>query len=397
VEPLRGSTPPAINRCGLRPLNTRGTCLRTVAIATLLSAFCAGLAGCDASYIARGAYEEARLLWNRKPISRELANRDLPADVRAKLETVLEVRKFAADNLQLNVGGAYKTVTQVDQRAIVWVVMAAPRDSLKPYLWWFPIVGYVPYRGYFSRDQAKAEAATMEAGGYDTYTRPAIAFSSLGFFNDPLLSNLLDLDRVELAGVIIHELFHRTYFLKSDVMFDESSANWIGNRGAMDFFTQTEGASSPDTIAAREIYQSDMKFAAFLLQEEARLLRLYDSGLPHQEILKRRLQMFGAINADYAELKPALSGLERFDLDKQQLNNAVLLNYLLYFHDLDNFAGLEGMHHGDTRATIRAIIELARDEPEDPFHAIWKATLNARPIVAAVAGSSAAQPVAGNQ
>src|SRR5260370_9884017 len=102
-----------------------------------------------------------RVLWNRNPIRRELAKPDLPADVRAKLETVLEVRKFAADNLQLNVGGAYKTVTQVDQRAIVWVVMAAPRDSLKTYLWWFPIVGYGPYSGYFSQDQGQAEAATM--------------------------------------------------------------------------------------------------------------------------------------------------------------------------------------------------------------------------------------------
>jgi len=353
--------------------------LRAVTIALLLSALCAGLAGCDASYIARGAYEEMRLLWNRKPISRELANRDLPADVRAKLETVLEVRKFAADNLQLNVGGAYKTVTQVDQRAIVWVVMAAPRDSLKPYLWWFPIVGYVPYRGYFSRDQAKAEAATMEAGGYDTYIRPAIAFSSLGFFNDPLLSNLLDLDRVELAGVITHELFHRTYFLKSDVMFDESAASWVGSHGAVAFFSSTEGSNSPDAVAARDVLASDLRFALFLQQEEARLLRLYDSGLPKDEILKRRVKIFAEINSDYARLKPTLSGLERFDLDKEKLNNAVLVNYLIYFHDFDNFEALERLHHGDLSATIKGIIELAKSEPEDPFDAIWRAAQSAPP------------------
>src|ERR1700730_526286 len=353
--------------------------LRTVAIAALLSAFCAGLAGCDASYIARGAYEEMRLLWNRKPISRELADRDLPADVRAKLETVLEVRKFAADNLQLNVGGAYQTVTQVDQRAIVWVVMAAPLDSLKPYLWWFPIVGYVPYRGYFSQDQAKAEAATMETDGYDTYIRPAIAFSSLGFFNDPLLSNLLKLDRVELAGVIIHELFHRTYFLKSDVMFDESAASWVGSRGAVAFFTSTEGANSPDAVAARDVFASDLRFALFLQQEEARLLRLYDSGLPRNEILKRRIKIFTEINSDYARLKPTLSGLERFDLDKEKLNNAVLLNYLIYFHDFENFEALERLHHGDLSATIKAIIELPKSQPYAPFQAIWRAALSAPP------------------
>jgi predicted aminopeptidase len=342
----------------------------TIATITLLG-------GCDIGYLTHAAYEEGRLLWHRQPISEVLTQHDLPADTRAKLETVLAVRKFAADRLGLNVGGAYKTVTQVDSGAIVWIVMAAPRTSLTPYTWWFPIVGAVPYRGYFSHDDANAEAAGLEARGFDTHVRAAVAFSSLGFFNDPLLSNLLKLDRVELAGVIIHELFHRTYFLASNVMFDESAATWVGNRGAVDFFTETEGANSADAIAARGVYDSDLKFAAFLLQEEARLLRLYQSGLPEAEILKRRAPMFVEINQDYARLKPTLSGLERFDLDREKLNNAVLLNYLLYFHDLDNFAALQRLNRDNTRRTILQIIDLAKSNPDDPFYSIWRATLTA--------------------
>jgi predicted aminopeptidase len=354
------------------------------------------LAGCDVCYFARAAYEESHLLWNRRPIVQELQKPDLSPAIRQRLETVLAVRKFAADKLGLRVGGAYKTVTEVDQNAVVWVVMAAPRDSLTPYLWWFPIVGNVPYKGYFDKVQAEATARAMEKQGYDTFIRPAIAFSSLGFFNDPLLSNLLELNRVELAGVLIHELFHRTYFLESDVMFDESAANWIGNRGAMDFFAQTEGPNSQDALAARDIYESDMKFAAFLLQQEARLRRLYQSGLPHDQILRRRLVVFGEIKADYARLKPLLSGLERFDLDQQPLNNAVLLNYMIYFHQLNYFAALERMHQGDTRATIQSIIKLARSEPDDPFHAIWKATLNAPPA-AGLAAIPSTDPVQGRK
>jgi predicted aminopeptidase len=341
--------------------------------AALLASLMLTLSGCDVRYITHAAWEESRLLWHRKPISSELTRTDLHPAVRANLETVLAVRQFARDRLGLNVGQAYETVTQVDKGAVVWVVMAAPRDSLTPYTWWFPIVGNVPYRGYFNQESARAEAASMEAKGFDTYVRPAIAFSSLGFFNDPLLSNLLALGRVELAGVIIHELFHRTYFIASDIMFDESAATWVGNRGAVDFFSETEGPSSPDALAARGIYDSDMKFAAFLLQEQARLLALYDSGLPHAEILERRTKVFAQINADYVKLKPTLSGLERFDLDQQPVNNAVLINYLIYFHDLPNFAALERIHHEDTRATIRAIIEAAESEPGDPFHAIWLA------------------------
>jgi predicted aminopeptidase len=335
------------------------------------------LGGCDAGYLARSAYEEGRLLWHRQPIVKTLARPSLPADIRAKLETVLAVRKFDQDQLGLRVGDAYSTITQVDERAIIWVVMAAPRDSLTPYTWWFPIVGDVPYRGYFDKGQAEAEAEKMETAGYDTYVRSAIAFSSLGFFNDPLLSNLLSLNRVELAGVITHELFHRTYFIASDIMFDESAATWVGSRGAEKFFEDTEGPASADASAARGVYESDLKFAAFLLQEQARLLRLYNSGLARDQVLKQRDQLFASINADYAKLKPSLSGLERFDLDQIRLNNAVLINYLIYFHDLDNFAALERLHHGDLQATIAAIIDLAKSEPGDPFHAVWQASLAA--------------------
>ncbi|MGH7878606.1 MAG: aminopeptidase, partial [Candidatus Binataceae bacterium] len=181
-------------------------------------------------------------------------------------------------------------------------------------------------------------------------------------------------------GVITHELFHRTYFLASDIMFDESAATWVGSRGALEFFAQTEGVAAPDTIAARGVYDSDLKFAALLLNEEARLLRLYDSGRPHDQILTRRAELFAEINADYARLKPSLSGLERFDLDTVKLNNAVLLNYLIYFHQLETFAALERLHHGDLRATIRAIIELAKSEPHDPFYAIWRAALATPPV-----------------
>lgn len=364
------------------------------ALAALAIAAVTLLGGCDISYLSRAAYEEGKLLWRRKPISEVLTRRELPDDTRAKLETVLAVRKFAADHLGLNVGGAYQTVTPVDESAIVWIVMAAPRTSLTPHTWWFPIVGAVPYRGYFSHRAADAEAADLEARGFDTHVRSAVAFSSLGFFNDPLLSNLLKLDRVELAGVIIHELFHRTYFLASNVMFDESAATYVGSRGAVDFFSTTEGPNSADAIAARGVYESDLRFAAFLLQEEARLLRLYQSGLPDAEILNRRIPIFSEINQDYARLKPTLSGLERFDLDREKLNNAALLNYLIYFHDLADFAALQRVEHGDLKASIAKIIDVAEKNRDDPFYGIWRVALNAPPAAAAeLAPPAAAAPL----
>jgi predicted aminopeptidase len=250
---------------------------------------------------------------------------------------------------------------------------------LKPYTWWFPIVGYVPYRGYFDESDATAEAAALEAQGLDTMVRPAVAFSSLGFFDDPVLSNLLMLNRVELAGVLIHELFHRTYYMPSNAMFNESAADYVGGAGAVAFFAATDGESAPSTMAARGILESDFKFARFLLKEQARLLDIYMADLPGKELDQRREAAFAAIKSDYTELAPSLSGLERFDLDKQPLNNAVMVNYLIYFHDLDNFAALDRMNHGDLRATIAQIISIAKAHPDDPFYAIWEATRAAPP------------------
>jgi predicted aminopeptidase len=347
--------------------------MRALALATIVAASAVGLAGCEAGYIARAAYEEGLLLWRRKPIDTVLARGDLQPEVRARLETVLKVREFAREHLGLNVGGSYATISAVDKGAIVWVVMAAPRDSLEPYTWWFPIVGSIPYRGYFNKDRAEAEAAEMERRGYDTMVRPAVAFSSLGFFNDPLLSNLLRLSRIELSGVIIHELFHRTYFLASDVMFDESAATYVGSAGAVKFFEASEGPGSADAVAARGVLDADLKFAHFLNDESARLAELYGSGIPPEEILKRRVKIFAAIKADYAQLKPQLSGLERFDLDKHPLNNAVLINYLIYFHDLDNFAALDRIYRGNLHDTVKAIIALAESDRENPFDPIERA------------------------
>jgi predicted aminopeptidase len=352
---------------------------RSAARAAVLIALTVTAQGCELGYLARAALQEGHLLWNRRPISEQLARTDLSSEMREKLETVLEVRQFAARRLGLNVGGAYRTVSEVESGAIVWLVMAAPCCSLTPYTWWFPIVGNVPYHGYFDRSEADGEAAELAARGMDTWVRPAVAFSSLGFFDDPLLSNLLVLDKVELAGIITHELFHRTFFLAGNVMFDESAATYVGSRGAVDFFTATEGGESRDARLARSILQSDLMVAQFLLQAQAQLLRLYDSGLPEGEISKRRGAIFKQIAASYQRLRPSLTGLERFDLDQTSLNNAVLLNYLTYFHNLDDFAALDRIHRENLQETIEAIISLAKSEPGDAFDAIWRATHGVNP------------------
>ena len=155
------------------------------------------------------------------------------------------------------------------------------------------------------------------------------------------------------------------------------AANYVGGRGAVAFFDHLKGPNSGDSAAARAVVQSDMKFGDFLKQEENKLLALYSSGKPRAQILQQRTVLFHQIQADYTRLKGHLSGMERFDLDKVKLNNAVLINYQLYFHNLEDFAVLDALHQCDLRATIEAIIDLAKGDPDNPFEAIHQAVQSA--------------------
>ena len=224
--------------------------LKRLLWACLLLALC----GCSPGYFVRAAYEEGRILWRRKPITTVLAEDGVAPDVRRKLEMVLELRDFAADELRLNVGGSYAAYSYVDRPVLLHVLTAVPKTSFEPYTWWFPFVGRVPYKGYFDRNDADKEAESLAAQGYDTNIRPAGAFSTLGWFDDPLLGRLLKLDRVSLADVVVHELLHNTLFVPRSVAFNESLANFVGKHGAIEFFVRRHGVQSPEATAARRAW-----------------------------------------------------------------------------------------------------------------------------------------------
>ena len=168
----------------MRPRRRLSAALLAVALSSLV-----GCGGCSPTYIARSGWEEARILLARQSIEGLLARPELDAQTRAKLELVLAVRKFAANDLGLDVGDAYASFSIVPPGALLQVVSAAQKTKLVPYEWWFPIVGSVDYKGYFELVDAQAEAARLDGEGYDTYVRPSVAFSTLGWFDDPVLSS----------------------------------------------------------------------------------------------------------------------------------------------------------------------------------------------------------------
>ena len=331
------------------------------------------LYGCSPEYFIRAAYEEGRILWRRKPITTVLAEDGVAPDSRRKLEMVLALRDFAVDELRLNVGGSYAAYSYVDRPVLLHVLTAVPKTALEPYTWWFPFVGDVPYKGYFDGDDARKEAESLAARGYDTNIRPAAAFSTLGWFDDPLLRHLLKLDRVSLADVVLHELLHNTLFVPGSVAFNESLANFVGKRGAIDFFVRRHGAQSPEAVAARRAWQEEIEFSGLMMELVKCLRELYREPVPEAEKLHRREQVFARSQRQWARALDGRPAHRYASFSGTTLDNAVILQNLLYVTDLTRFEELYRREGGDLTRTIEAVRGVARDAG-DPLDALPEST-----------------------
>ena len=322
------------------------------------------LSGCSFSYILRAGYEEAKILWHRRPIEEVLRRPGLDAATREKLELVLRVRRFAEQDLDFRVDGSYGSVTELASPPIVYVVTAAPRTKLEPYTWWFPVVGRVMYKGYFSLDAAKQEARRLEAKGYDIYVRTALAFSTLGWFADPLLPNLLVYDKETLSNIIIHELFHSTFYLSGQTALNESLANFAGHRGAIAFFAKEQGKEADATRHAVATWESELAISNFLAEGAQRLNALYSSPVSEGEKLHQREELFAQLQEDFHHLPGPVR--QNTDFGVVKLNNAVLIQYLVYVKELALFERVYQQNGQDLRVTLARLIEAAKKE-KDPF------------------------------
>ena len=327
------------------------------------------LFGCSPGYYIRAAYEEGRILWRRTPITEVLAENGVAPDVRRKLEMVLEVREFAAADLRLNVGGSYAAYSRVDRPVLLHVLSAVPKTSFEPYTWWFPFVGRVPYKGFFDGDDARKEAGALAAQGYDTHIRPAGAFSTLGWFDDPLLGRLLQLDRVSLADIVLHELLHNTLFVPGSVAFNESLANFVGKRGAIEFFTRRYGSESSEAQAARREWREEMEYSGLMMKLTQCLRALYAEPVPEDEKLRRRERVFAESRRQWADAVAGTPKHRHASFSRAKLNNAVILQSVLYVTDLARFEALYQREGKDLPRAIEAVRAAAPDA-QDPFHAL---------------------------
>jgi predicted aminopeptidase len=317
------------------------------------------LPGCTPVYLLRAGVQQVRILAARTPLAEVVADPSTPEDVRTKLLLVMEAREWARDELRLDVGDSYTSFVQLPSDTLSHILSAAWKDRFAARTWWFPIVGHVPYKGYFRMEEAEAAALKLEAEGFDTWIRPTAAYSTLGWFADPVLSTLLRYDGVGLVETILHEISHQHLFVPGRGRFNESFATWVGNAAAMRFFCEREGGGS-DTVwcrRAQDRWADALVFSVFLDSLVNGLEGLYaDSGLPLEEKLVRREELFLRAQTDFREqVQPQFRASTYSTFLTTPLNNATLLSRMLYYHRLPDFQRLQEVHGGDLGSAIEAL------------------------------------------
>ena len=321
-------------------------------------------------YLSRAGWEEAKILSRRRPISEIVADPATAPATRGKLGIVLEARDYAQHSLGLNVEESFTTYSPLERDTLVMLVSAAYRDRLVPYTWWFPIVGRVPYKGFFDFDAARELVAQLQREGFDTSLRPASAFSTLGWFNDPLLSTTLDADSLELVNTVIHEVTHNSYYGAGEADFNESFANFVGARGAEAFFR-----ARGDTAAAAETvrrWEDERVLARFW----GTLYRSLDSAFAaHPDDRAARLVARDTLYARarrtlVSDIGPQLETVSPRYAERVTLDNAALLARRVYLSDLELFERAYEREGRDLRRTIARIIEIARSGNGKPFDAL---------------------------
>jgi predicted aminopeptidase len=328
------------------------------------------LSGCSPTYIAKAGWEEAQILWGKEPIPEVLSREDTSEELKKNLSLVLDVRKFCEEQ-GLTPGGSYTEYYDIKRDVLVWVLSAAPKESFAPHTWWFPIVGSVPYKGFFDKEQGLEEARDFEKKGYDIYLRPSPAFSTLGWFKDPFLSTMVSKDEIATANLIIHELLHNTLWIRNHVSFNETMANVTGAAGAIAYFEMRDGPSSPLAAKARERFEDELLYADYLGQSIDRIEKLYKQGLSKDELLEARKVLFEDILKGWGKVKPKLKsgGYSSFG---KNLNNAVILSRKAYFDRYGTFYELYKVRSGSNFSVfleqIKKLAEIAKSSDSE----IWQ-------------------------
>ena len=266
-------------------------------------------------------------------------------------------------SLDLHESKSYTTFVQLDRPYVSYNLSAAAPDAFKPYVWRFPIVGSMPYKGFFDKDYALREQHALEEQGYDTYLRGVRAYSTLGYFNDPILSSMLAYDDAFLINTIIHEMLHQTVWFKGNISFNESLASFVGEHGTLAYLQQRYGVDAPEYQHHRALRADALVFEEYMDALIERLEALYHESISRADKLQRKAQIVAEAAAAYPEVFPRMqtTGYRNF-FERQPVNNAVLLAFRVYHRDTTFFEQALAEQGGDLRRMIAYFKTLRADQ-----------------------------------
>jgi predicted aminopeptidase len=337
---------------------------------TLLLLVCLPLAGCGTiGYYSQAVSGHFSLMSARVPIEEVIADPETPEAVRDRLRVALAAREFAVSELGLPDNRSYTRYVQLDRSAVVYNVFAAPEFSLQPKTWCFPVAGCVVYRGYFSRERAERTAARYAGQGYDTWVGGAAAYSTLGRFEDPLLSTMLYHEDARLAALLFHEMAHQKVYVKGDSAFNEAFATAVEEEGVRRWLGR---AGRDEELAAWEaLNRRTLSFEQLLARTRGRLQEVYSSGAPEAGMRAAKADAFAQLEREYAALKASWDGWNGYDRwFDAPLNNARLIPSATYRGLVPAFRILLHQAGGDLEAFYTAckrLAALSQDERDAEF------------------------------
>ena len=324
-----------------------------IAAVSLAAACALPLAGC---YVLKQGYSVIKYTHEAIPI-KKLQNRpDTPDSLREFLRLVGEIRRFAADSIGLVRNGNFSTYVNIDKKYLVDVVYGAGKLDFTPYQWRFPFFGKFPYKGFFDRNDAQKEADRLIAKGYDSFIGRVDAFSTLGFFSDPLYSFMRRFTVYRIASLILHEQTHATIYFKNQAQFNEELAMFVGNEGALRFIRAHYGDSSEHYITALHEQKDDNEYFRLIKSLYQKLKSVYDgNGTEAEKLDKKRFiirQFKDSISANYDSLfsSQAYRGMASLDI-----NNALIAADMTYTYDLNWFYELYRNKNRDFRAVLAVL------------------------------------------
>lgn len=331
-----------------------------------------GLAGCaSVRYYWQSIDGQIQLLAERQSIAVVIANPNTDPALKAKLARVLEIRDFASSELKLPDNPSYRGYADLRRSYVVWNVYATPEFSIAPEQWCFPIAGCVNYRGYFALADAGEFADGLREQAFDVFISGVPAYSTLGWFDDPVLNTFISYQDYEVSRLIFHELAHQVVYVGGDSEFNESFAATVETEGVRRWIVRHGDARMQAAFESAQQRRTD--FRALIVKYRAALADIYRLPITGAQMRSRKSQAYSDLERDYQQLKTSWGGYAGYDRFMEHPNNATLASFALYSALVPEFQRILERNRGDLAAfyaDVKALAALGKEQRKAQFAAL---------------------------